>query len=796
MHRKGNEKSSASRISAASRCRDKLRRKETLLFISRDISILSEVTDWFAMHTGFNIGGISPDANNLLGLADHLDTLDESRHHHQKSLNGNGLEERYVIELNSKDDLAGRPSPDLSSCPRVSISVGSEWPPDVKGFSVLAAIRSELGLLPQLSVIVPNYNHGPYLRKRLHSIYAQSFKDFEVILLDDASTDDSNTILDKYAHFFPHVTRRAYNQSNSGSAFAQWGKGIALASAALIWIAESDDFAELDLLEVLLPYFEDENIRLAYCYPMFVNGAGIPQPSATEHYFGQASSNKWSSPYVETGHNEVNQVLGAVNTIPNVSSVVLRKPDDSVFVDQAATYKLCGDWFFYLELIRGWKIAFTNETRSYFRFQDTGVTGTTLRSSKYVEEHLALAESLAQKYRISPDVLRRFFEQLARVLKATGVPENIRMPAAELEISTNVSERSYLNILLVTQGFFLGGGEILPVHLANELRRQGHNVLVLSLDVFPDNARIRSTLSSDIPVYRAEGRITSEETFIEFIRDNGIDLVNSHGHGSDLFVLKYIGKETIPWLVTMHGGYEFLLSNENSIGRPEEYRHVKKCLDRQLERVDKWIYIADKNLEPFGSTPEHHKDRFVKITNGLKKSVTNGVSRSELGIPDDAFVLCCATRAIPEKGWHHVIELTERVRARVHRDVHLLLLGEGPVLGSSYSGESSPLCIIECLFSGRPLLVTDIGECRNMLSLDDQSTVGAVFSLHRGKITNATLSQMERWLVDIIQDSARHRQLCRLAEKRSESFRIEAVAAQYIETYRDVIEAESFSSLG
>ena len=44
--------------------------------------------------------------------------------------------------------------------------------------------------MPLVSVIVPNYNHAPYLRQRLDSIFNQTFQDFEVIILDDCSTDN------------------------------------------------------------------------------------------------------------------------------------------------------------------------------------------------------------------------------------------------------------------------------------------------------------------------------------------------------------------------------------------------------------------------------------------------------------------------------------------------------------------------------------------------------------------------------------------------------------------------------
>ena len=49
--------------------------------------------------------------------------------------------------------------------------------------------------MPTVSVIVPNYNHARFLRQRIESVLGQTYQDFEVILLDDCSTDESRSIL-------------------------------------------------------------------------------------------------------------------------------------------------------------------------------------------------------------------------------------------------------------------------------------------------------------------------------------------------------------------------------------------------------------------------------------------------------------------------------------------------------------------------------------------------------------------------------------------------------------------------
>ena len=93
------------------------------------------------------------------------------------------------------------------------------------------------------SVIIPNHNHGNYLEARIKSVLNQTYKNYELIILDDNSTDNSRNIINKYNNH-PQVTAILFNKVNSGSPFLQWKKGIELAKANWIWIAESDDMAD------------------------------------------------------------------------------------------------------------------------------------------------------------------------------------------------------------------------------------------------------------------------------------------------------------------------------------------------------------------------------------------------------------------------------------------------------------------------------------------------------------------------------------------------------------------------
>src|SRR5271155_4024439 len=116
--------------------------------------------------------------------------------------------------------------------------------------------------MPTVSIIVPNYNHARFLRQRIDSILTQTFQDFELILLDDCSTDQSRSILREYTTD-PRV-RLEFNDANSGSTFKQWNKGVSLTRGKYIWIAESDDYADPRLLERLVGELDaDMNVTFA-----------------------------------------------------------------------------------------------------------------------------------------------------------------------------------------------------------------------------------------------------------------------------------------------------------------------------------------------------------------------------------------------------------------------------------------------------------------------------------------------------------------------------------------------------
>lgn len=136
--------------------------------------------------------------------------------------------------------------------------------------------------MSKVSVIVPCYNHARFLKQRIDSILNQTYQDFELILLDDHSTDDSYSICLSYKDN-PHVVHVETNKQNSGKPFKQWEKGIRLAKGEYIWIAESDDYAGKEFLSntvCLLDQHPEARLCLTGSYIVDEKGESIPDREA------------------------------------------------------------------------------------------------------------------------------------------------------------------------------------------------------------------------------------------------------------------------------------------------------------------------------------------------------------------------------------------------------------------------------------------------------------------------------------------------------------------------------------
>ena len=125
--------------------------------------------------------------------------------------------------------------------------------------------------MPKLSIIVPIYNVEKDLKRCIDSILSQTYIDFEVILIDDGSSDQSGRIIDEYAKTDERIV--AIHQKNKGVSAAR-NAGLQIA----IGFVDPDDWIEPDMYSVLLDMMDSEHCDIASCSWMANDENGVETP--------------------------------------------------------------------------------------------------------------------------------------------------------------------------------------------------------------------------------------------------------------------------------------------------------------------------------------------------------------------------------------------------------------------------------------------------------------------------------------------------------------------------------------
>jgi glycosyltransferase involved in cell wall biosynthesis len=113
-----------------------------------------------------------------------------------------------------------------------------------------------------VSVVIPTYNRSEYLSQAIHTVLQQTYQNFEIIIIDDASTQENNNLIESF-----HDNRISYhkNKKRMGAPYSR-NIGIKNANGEFIAFLDDDDEWEKDKLEKQLQAFNDELVGLVVCY--------------------------------------------------------------------------------------------------------------------------------------------------------------------------------------------------------------------------------------------------------------------------------------------------------------------------------------------------------------------------------------------------------------------------------------------------------------------------------------------------------------------------------------------------
>jgi glycosyltransferase involved in cell wall biosynthesis len=293
----------------------------------------------------------------------------------------------------------------------------------------------------KISVVIPNFNYRNYLRSRLLSIFEQGYPVFEVIVLDDASTDESIEELKRIqAETGRHIKiiRRA---RNSGSTFQQWVTACRQASGDYLWIAEADDLAKPEFLERLAPLLEE---RVAYVFSdsMLIDGDGHLLGDSYNFYYRAAGASRMEADFVSSGDTFVRECLAERNLVLNVSAVIwnracLRQALNASLKD-LRQYKLTGDWHLYVAAaLKGRRVGYVAEALNIHRRHDRSVTSS-LAKRRHVDEVQRVHDYIVRSLDVDETARARMSAYAAELerqfgLAGAGRDENVVALAAGAE---------------------------------------------------------------------------------------------------------------------------------------------------------------------------------------------------------------------------------------------------------------------------------------------------------------------------------------------------------------------------
>ena len=237
---------------------------------------------------------------------------------------------------------------------------------------------------PKISIIVPVYNVEQYLERCVESLISQTYKNIEIILVDDGSKDNSGKLCDELAKRDPRIL--AYHKENGGLSDAR-NYGIDKATSDYVGFVDSDDFVDEDMYEILLSNLLKYDAEISFCRLYDVYNDKV------------IKDNTPNEPYLMTSEQAIKMVLEAkVFSVTAVNKLYKKCLFDQIRFDKG---KIAEDAFIMVDLLsRCEKIAATEAKKYYYMHRENSITTQkfTPKFLNVIEAYEKNAKIVAEKY--------------------------------------------------------------------------------------------------------------------------------------------------------------------------------------------------------------------------------------------------------------------------------------------------------------------------------------------------------------------------------------------------------------
>ena len=622
----------------------------------------------------------------------------------------------------------------------------------------------------EFSVVVPNYNYDQFLEERLESIIFQSLRPSEIIFLDDCSTDRSvqlaRSILQKWCPELGISFKIIRNKTNKG-VYAQWIRGISASRYDWVWIAEADDVSKPAFLETLSEKITDNTV-LVYSQSQKIDENGAVLASSNLEHTNDVSEDKWLRDYVETGIREVKSALVYRNTIPNVSAAIIRKSAAKEAVKGLKKYRFCGDWYFYLKLLRQGEIAYSSQSLNLFRRHRLGVTRKNSIVPDYLIEVAKIREFVCREYSILNEQLERmdwFFNRDYTIAKIKKNVNYYRVKPILNKAKNLTLKRRKIAIITTNNGSFNGGSEVLWQEVAEQLLIELNDVHIL--------------IKKWKPAPEIISKLRKLGAKIHFKEDSGFELLVNEAPDLVLISTGDQDEGTEYFSTLIQKGISYVIVNQLT----KEPRFWK-IRENKTEKVKEGYLFADKTFftclnnasvmerrlgvelkkVAIHFNPYHidrkYVPRYPSVSNGMRIAVPSKL----LFLHKGQDLLINALPKLPWKEWGVVFnfygegpdEPNLRQMIKVHNLDNCIIKGKVDDISEIWRDnhallmpsrmEGLPIMVVSAMLSARMCIVTDIGghsevvtDGKSGIIIDEPETESVSIALLRA------VSQKEHW---------------------------------------------------
>lgn len=564
-----------------------------------------------------------------------------------------------VITYLENDDLL------LEHGQAAKLQLFSQYTADIQNQKIFKAIYKKTDYKPALSVIVPYYNHELYLNERIDSIIEQSNQDWEILALDDCSTDNSRAVVDEYVN--EYRLKSHLNEKNSGSPFIQWQKGIELARGNFIWIAEGDDTADTTFISRLFTEFNDPMVNIVSARTEIINEHGEVQNNALKPYLDQAYPNKFASNYKRDGFKEVNEQLGAMCTLVNASGLLVRKSSvNHAVLQDARKFKIAGDWLIYLDCLKHGKVSHNVDTANYFRRHSASQVHKVEGTEAYFLERKYILDFVVNNFTITPKTLKR----AKSVIESEWARFKFKHPGKVLADIIEINEydqhenitqqRKHVAFYVHGMTFSQGGIERIAAQISNYISEKGMQVTIFckksshSKAVYPlyDGVKViptfdESDYGSSIPRLRKQLLENDIDIFIPMLSEWLFEPIIEAAQGT---------------------GIPIVASEHNNPWKIEELWWSKEKREEYFSKVDH-IHLLLNTYKK--SLPEHMQNRVTVIPNGV-------ILPEKVNVGERENLIIGVGRLAPQKRFDRLIVAVAMIKHELRqRKYRVEIYGEG-----------------------------------------------------------------------------------------------------------------------